>query len=70
MESIPVSRLKEICVEVRDEAEVAYLIADLIREGVHPQQADLDRLALTLTRMTNVIVALGGDRPVPIREAA
>ncbi len=53
---------REILVEARWEAEIVYLIADLIRGGTLPSQRNLDRLALSCNRLTNVIREMGGDQ--------
>ncbi len=53
---------REILVSARWEAETTYLIANLIRSGVPPSELNIERLALSCKRLTNVIRALGGDR--------
>lgn len=53
---------REILVAARWEAETVYMIADLIRRGVLPSQRNLDRLALSCNRLTNVIREMGGDQ--------
>ena len=53
---------RKILISARWEAETVYLIADLIRGGVLPSQSNLDRLALSCERLTNVIQAMGGDQ--------
>ncbi len=53
---------REVLVSARWEAETVYLIANLIRSGVPPSELNMERLALSCKRLTNVILALGGDR--------
>ena len=53
---------REILVSARWEAETTYLIADLIRSGIPPSELNIERLALSCKRLTNVIRSLGGDR--------
>lgn len=67
MKDIARHPFREALVAARWEAETTYFIADLIREGVHPSEKDLIRLALTCERLTTVIVELGGDRPLSLR---
>ena len=56
----------KIMVAARWEAETVFFIADFMRAGVPPSQANLDRLALACQRLSKVILELGGKVPVAL----